>query len=161
MSSRIAAEARSVHYRDLAIDETVGRTGDEQVAREEAVPRAVRHDPYGQTVLRICAGGALLNEGLPAREVVGDVRLEGLEMRRVERPVDRSPPDLVLCRRFANDVLVLGRAAGVGAGGADEGSRGGQYAFPSANGFLAEPSGREVPEGGGCANGAGQTIGAD
>ena len=94
---------------------------DEQVAREEAVPRVLGDDANRQAVLRVRARRqqSWTNSSVPLseREQVVPKRAE---VRLGHRPVDAAPRDVPLRRRVADDELVVRRPAGVLPGPADE-----------------------------------------
>jgi hypothetical protein len=59
--------------------------------------------------------------------------------------IDRAPPDVALAGGFLDDELVVGRAAGVGAGVGHQRAALGQRAFVAAQRFLDQLFGGVVP----------------
>ena len=74
-----------------------------------------------------------------------DIPVQQIELRRLQRPIDFAPVNLRLARRLADNELVIGRAAGMLAGPARQGTVGGNYPFVAAHRFLEQGSRGEIP----------------
>ena len=142
----IRFEARRVDHRELGRG-FAGRLRivDEQVAAEETVPRVLGDDADRQAVGGIGAGIHILHEQILTVQGPQQFRVQHVELRRLHRPVRLAPLDLAIARRFADDELVVGRAAGVRPGAARERTRGGDQAFLPAHRFFVERRRSEIP----------------
>ena len=121
------------------------RIDDEEIAREEVMPRVLSDDPDGQTVGWIGAGIAVLDVELFVRQRADQIAVQRIEVRGLHRPVHLAPGDLRLARRFANHELVIGGPAGVLPRTARERTPVGNQSFLVPNGFLVQSCRREVP----------------
>ena len=119
------------------------RLGNEQVPREEAVPRLLGDDANGSRYAGIGAGPAVLDEEFLAAQVREHAALEAVERRGVDRPVHLAPRDVLLARGLADDELVVGRTAGVLPGAADERTVGGDHALTPLDRFLVQRAARQ------------------
>ena len=97
------------------------RRADQHGVHEERVIRPRADDADLDAILRVPAGEAVeAVEPLAGVEVIERALAVDLEGVRVARDVHRAPPDVVLRVGMLDDALVLGRAAGLGAGVGDE-----------------------------------------
>ena len=83
-------------------------------------------------VAGICAGVAVKDEDLAALQVGGHFALDGVELLAADGAVDLAPGDLVVNAFGIHDELVVGRAAGVLAGGHHQGAGVAQAALAAA-----------------------------
>ncbi len=119
---------------------------DEHVPHEERVPCVRRDVAHGEAVARIGAGPEVLHEQLwLGGEVGAHVGEQLLVVLGREGAIHIAPPHVVLGSRFFDEELVLGGAAGVGRGDADERSAVGERAFIAADGRLDELGCDEIP----------------
>ena len=111
----IGGEARRVDDGELGLVnlELAGPRRDQQVLGEQAMPGLLGDDAHGQAKGRVGAAEAILDEQLLALEMGHHARAQGGELLRLERLVDRAPPDVPGAGRFLDDELVVGRAARV------------------------------------------------
>ncbi len=138
---RIRGEARHVDDgelgRVLAELRRIG-LGNEQVPREQAVPRLLGDDADRQPVRRVGARPAVLDEELLAPQVGQHAPLEPVERRGVDRPIDLAPRDVLLARGFLDDELVVGGSTGVLARRAHQRALGRDHAFAAPDDFLVQ-----------------------
>ena len=87
---------------------------EEEVASEQRMPRAFGDQADRQRLLRVGAAAKILDPQLPGGKVLPHAVEQGVELRRLERRIDRAPRDVILGRRVADDELVFGRPSGVG-----------------------------------------------
>src|SRR5687768_3994891 len=122
MTRRIGFEGRRRQYRELRLEagEIGGRRDDEQIANEQVLPGKFLDEAHRQAVLRIRARVQVLDEELLPFQMRDDVAPQHVELRRIDRLVDLAPPDLRVTRRLLDHELVIGRAAGMRTGAADE-----------------------------------------
>ena len=125
------------------------RRRDEQVAREQAVPGELRDHADRQAVVAIGAGMAVLDEHLLALEIGDHAPVDVVEDLRRDRAVDRAPPDVRRGRRLLHDVLVVGRAPGMGAGHGDQRPAFGDLRLAAPHRLLVESGPAVVPMGSG------------
>ena len=107
----IGGHRRNVDDRELRLvpaGRGAGRLFEEHRPGEEAVPGPLGHDANRQPVVGIRAGEAVLHVERPAVERRHRLLVERVEHRPVDRPVDGSPPDVVLRRRLPHEELVVG-----------------------------------------------------
>ena len=121
------------------------RIADEQIAHEEAVPGELRNHAHRQPVIRIGAGEDILNEDLASLERAEQIAVQRIEACGVHRPVHRSPRNVRLAGRLAHHELVVWRAARMQPGAADEGASGRDHTLLTADRFLVERGGCQVP----------------
>ncbi len=98
----------------------------------------------GSAQTGVGAGGAVADEEVAALEVGPDAVEEAVEDGRVHRPIDRAPPDFIGASGFGDEVTVLGRTAGDGAGVGGEGAGVGQKTLAAAHGQFDQGGGREL-----------------
>ena len=116
----IGVEQRRVDHGELRRERLVAVGGvDEQVAREQALPRVLGDDAHRQPVARVGADVAVQREHVLAGEVGAGAREQRVELGGVDRLVDR-PVDVRLAAGLAHEELVVRRAARVLAGLDDE-----------------------------------------
>ncbi len=115
------------------------------MTREQAVPRLLGHDAHRQPVRRVGARVAVLDEDFLAAQIGEHAALEAVECRRIDRAVHLAPRDVLLARGFLDDELVVGRAAGVLAGAADDRPISRNLSFTPPHDFLVERRGSEAP----------------
>ena len=142
----IRLEARQVddrHVRHVGRDLGAVRP-DEQVADEQRVPRELGEHPRLDPVGRIGAAVEVLGEQLPALGMLQEVLAQGLELLGRDRAVV-VPPDLVLGAGVADHELVLGRAAGMAAGGGDDRAAAGELRLLAGQRLLVEARRLEIP----------------
>ena len=126
----------------------------EQVAREDAGPGRLGVDPQRPAMGGGGADEAVLAVQVAAGEVAGQPRPQSIVVGLRDRPVDRTPPDLVVAARLVDDELVLRRATGVLAGPDDERAIGRDEALPVADRVLVQLGGRQVGTNGTTQDGA-------
>src|SRR6185312_9515214 len=112
-------------------------------------PGAVGDDAHLEPVGGIGAAIEILDEDLAALEIGGEPPRHELELFLAHRPVDVAPPDIGFAAGFLDDVLVLGRPAGEGAGAGDEGAAGRDQPLMPTHRLLVEHRDREIPMCGG------------
>ena len=143
----IGSKARRVNDGEFGLVgfELAGSCRDQQVLREQAVPGLLRNHAHGQAKDRVGAAEAILDEQLPALEMGQHARAQGVEFFRVERPVDRTPPDIPGAGRFLDDELVVGRASRMLARFDDQRPVRRDAPLAPADGFLVEQRHRIIP----------------
>ena len=140
----IGVEQRRVDHRELRRERFVLiRRVDEEVAREQVVPRVLGHDAHRQAVARIGADVAVQREHVLAVQIRRGAREQRVERRRVDGLV-HAPVDVRLAAGLAHEELVVGGAPGVLAGFHDELPVRPQKAFAPGQGVLVELSGALV-----------------
>ena len=117
---------------------------DQQRADEQRVPRQLGEHARLDAVFRIGAAIKVLAEELLALGVLEEIVEQDVELLRRQLAV-LLPPDRLLGRLVANDVLVLRRAAGVDTGLGAECAALDDVALVPANRVLIELLGRQIP----------------
>ena len=107
----------------------------QHVVDEQGVPCQLGDDAHIQAMGRIGAAEQVVDEILAALHVFEHIRMQAVESVGRHRFVV-FPPDGIFDRRLANDEFVVGRAAGVLAGGHEERAAVTDFAFAACNGFL-------------------------
>ena len=138
MTRRIRLERRRGHHRELGLEarQVGGRRHDEQVADKQVLPGKFLDEADRQTVFGIGARIQILNKQLLPLQMRDDVAPQHVKLRRIDRLVDLAPPYLRVARRLLDDELVVGRAAGMRAGAADERAVLGKDAFLATDGMF-------------------------
>src|SRR5262249_33266682 len=115
VDSRVRLEAWCMDHGELGAmrGELLRLRSGEEVVREEAVPGRLGDHPRGDAVGRVGSDETVLHEEWPPLQVREQAQPELVEtlLRHGLRHV--APPDIRFARRFADDELVAGRAAGV------------------------------------------------
>ena len=118
----------------------------EHVPHERHVPRARRDVAHREAIRWIGAAVEVLDEELIALAQIGlHVREERIEVRRLHRPVDRTPVDVTLGLGAPDDELVVGRPSGVRRRDRGERAHLGELALGESYGVLHELRSDEVP----------------
>ncbi|KIU01019.1 hypothetical protein QU38_02720, partial [Staphylococcus aureus] len=149
MALRIGAEARQVDDRVFGHEAAeFARLGpDQHRADEEIVPGQLVDHAHVDAVLGLRAAVQILHEQrVASRQLCEEIGLQRGEMLGGHALVDIAPPDIVFGGRVADDELVLGRTAGVLAGGGDQRAVLRQLALAAAHRVLHERGGLEVPD---------------
>src|SRR5690606_6739112 len=117
---------------------------DEQLTAEEVLPGRGGGHLHRQVV---GFGGAYMNVG---NEVIlglvegFDAVPEGIELVGGERTVDRTPGDGIPGARFFDDIAIGWRTTGPVSGFDNERAIGGQFTFPTLDGFFDQSSGADI-----------------
>ena len=122
----------------LEREQLVGVGADEQVAREQAVPRQLSDDPHTQPVARVGTGKHVLGVHLVGRDELLHPAHQSVEFVGGDWLVARVPPDRVLAGRLSDEELVLGRAPSVLAGLSRQGAGGHDRGFASPHRVLVK-----------------------
>ncbi len=121
---------RGVDDRELGREVRIGAFGrDEEMMREEVVPRQLGVDAQRHAIAFVGADVAVQRVGFPFREIGRHAVPERVELGFVDRLVRLAPVDVGLARWLADKELVLGRAAGMRPRVDDELAVLAQYAF--------------------------------
>ncbi len=105
---RVEDERLRLHVLELVV-----RRVDEERLREEGMPRRLGDHADGDAVRAVGAGERVDDVDIAFAQPRRDLLAKSLEVILRDLRVDVAPPDAVLRARFADDELVLGRAAGV------------------------------------------------
>ncbi len=108
----------------------------QEVAREQRMPGAFRHQAHRQLVPAIGAAPQVLDEQVFLGEVRANAQVERVENVAGNRLIDLAPGDVGFDGGMPHDELVLGRAAGVGRGVDDQGSALGKASAAAPDGLL-------------------------
>ena len=145
---RVGLEGADVDHREARLENlellAVGLV-EEHVLGKEVVPRLLGDDPDRQPVVGVRSRVAVEDEEVLVRHVGLGLGEEPVEALGVEGPVDVAPPDLPVRRGIPDRELVVGRAAGVLAGGGDQGALAGDPGLAAPDRLLVELGGREIP----------------
>ena len=128
------------------IRQLLARRPDEHGVHEQGVIRTLADDAHFDAVVGIPSGKAVeAIEPLADIQVIDGALAHHVEGARVERDVDRAPPDVVFRLRILYDALVFWRAARLGARVSDQRAVVGDAGvFVVADGVLVERTGRQV-----------------
>ena len=148
VTGRIGLEARQVDDGEFRREvlKLVHHRLDEQVLDEQRMPGIFGDHAGRQAVILVGAAEQVLDEQLHALGVGQHVCVQGVELLGGHGLVG-VPPDLILGRCVTDDELVLGGAAGVGAGLDDEGAVGSELAFTALQRDLDQGRRAVVPMG--------------
>ncbi len=140
-----ALNDRAVDDGELGLEsvELVAFGAAEHVADEERMPGKLGHEADVKAVVRVGSGIHVLHEVVAALHVRDHVVVEAVEGLGFHRRVV-VPPDVVLDRGRAHDVLVLGRAASELAGGDQKGPALPKCAFAVVDGLFDQRRFEEV-----------------
>ena len=117
----------------------------EEVPREERVPRAFGHEADRKLLARVGPAAEVLDPELAGGEMRADAVEQGVETCRIERLVDLAPGDAPLGGRVLDDELVLGGAAGIRRGVDDQRTAGTDPSGPAPDRLLVERGCETVP----------------
>jgi hypothetical protein len=146
---RVGLEARRVQddRRRAEALELVRLRRDEHRPGEERVVRHAGDHAQRDPVARVRAGEGVDDvEVVALAQVVADLAAQRLVVLLGERVVDVAPPDPLLGLRLDDRELVLGRAAGEGAGVDDERPAVGDAGLAAQDGVLVEHRRGRVPQ---------------
>jgi hypothetical protein len=146
VTRRVRLERRGRHHGELRLELRkfgVGRD-DEEVPDEQVLPGQFMNEADRQAVLLIGAGVQVLHEQFLRLEVIDDVAAQDVVVCGLNRLVDLTPPHVGIAARLLHDELVVGRAAGVSAGAADQRALNGQLPFLTTDGVLVQRRGRQI-----------------
>jgi len=144
---RISLESRGMDNRPIRLElcESIGiELPDEHVASEQAVPRMFGDNAHLDAVAGIRSCVAVLDKHFTTLEIGAEAKPDQVEVTRLERFVDRAPPDVVLRGGLLDHELVVRRATRVSPGAHDERSEVTDLAFPPLHGLFVESGSRQV-----------------
>ena len=112
VAGRFGIEERGVEHGELRreVIDAVGRI-DEEVAREKALPRVLRHDAHGQAIARVGSDVTIERVDVLAGQILGDAREQRVEDAGFDRLVGFAPVDMRLAARLFDEEFVVRRTA--------------------------------------------------
>ena len=119
----------------------------EQLAREQGVPGVLRNDADGQSIARVGAREAILDEQVLALPVCQHLRVQAIEAGLRHGLIHGPPLHGGFGSLIAYDELVLGRAAGELARPHHIGAAPGEQAFMPSDGVLQQLRRAQIPVG--------------
>ena len=145
---RVGAEAGRIDDREVGheVAQLFRAGADEQVVAEDARPGRLRVGAHRAPIARIGAHERVLDEDLALVDMVDEALAQGVVALLADGLIEAAPPDALVRIGFVDDVLVLGRAAGVLAGAHDQRPVGGEQALIVAQRVLVQGRRREVRE---------------
>jgi len=145
VARRVGVKTCRVHDRELrgkVVGDVVG--DDEEIAREQTVPRRLGDDADREPIAWIGADVRVEREDLTLRQIGGDAVEERVEVRGLEGLIRVVPVDCSLTLGLANEELVLRGTTGVRSRIDDDLAVGTDGGFAARNRVLDQLRNRKV-----------------